>query len=292
MLVGESRAGGRHPRGAGHHGLRREERVCAAQSPRRWRRALASPRGCTSPPRSARPPRQASVGAPVSKATCSRSRSCPCAGTSPCRTSPVSASRSIRTRWTTTRQRSPASSRDRARRAHHRPLLCYHPPRPAGTSGWASPIERAAMKLHEYQAKQLLAAYGVPVPEKLRGVIGHRGGGSGGAARRHGRRQGAGARGRQRQGGRREGRVQPGGSRRDRRVAHRFDARDLPDGTAGRARPQGARRTDNGYRSRAVPEHHHGRRTAAPGWSSRRLRAAWRSRRSLRPSPRRCSPSL
>ena len=118
------------------------------------------------------------------------------------------------------------------------------------------------MKLHEYQAKQLLAAYGVPVPENY---VASSGAEAAAAAERLG---GTGVvkaqvhAGGQGQGRRREGRGQPCGSRAVRRLAHRVDARDLPDRPAGGPRPPGARRTDDGYRARALPQHHYGWRTA------------------------------
>ena len=114
------------------------------------------------------------------------------------------------------------------------------------------------MKIHEYQAKAILARYGVPVP---RGEVAFSAHEVDEIARRLGsrgcRRQGADSRGRSGQGGRRQGR-QVGRRRRGRgQGPARADARDLSDRAGW---PEGIAAAAGGgprHRPRAVPEHRH-----------------------------------
>ena len=148
------------------------------------------------------------------------------------------------------------------------------------------------MKIHEYQAKQIFARYGVPIPKGVPCV--HRGRGRGGRQeardrdRQPGRRrQGADPRRRPRQGraASRSPREAPTEARAHRREDARHAARHAPDRPR---RAEGAaplRRAGARHRARALPRR--GRRPRPPphrrSWP--RPRAAWRSRRSPHKTP-------
>ncbi len=88
----------------------------------------------------------------------------------------------------------------------------------------------SSVKIHEYQAKSVLARFGVPVPRGEVAFVGRRSRRHRPPPRRrHRRRQGADSRRRPRQGRRRQARQVRRGGRADRQADARHDARHAPD---------------------------------------------------------------
>ena len=187
-----------------------------------------------------------------------------------------------------------------ARRAGLRGVACYiRRPISPGVRPRATPASApdlrapTPMKIHEYQGKEILRRFGVPVPRGYPGLQRARGGRSGAEARRPGLgRQGADPRRRPRQGRRRQARALARRGEEARRRDPRHAAQDAPDRPR---RPEGAPPADRGRRRHQEgvlrrrpdrPRHAEGRDdglAAKAAWTSRRWRTT-RPRRSSRSS--------